>query len=145
MKFNQKQETMVKHIPRADDLKREVTFRMSRSSGPGGQNVNKINSKVTLRFDVVNSEVLTGEQKELLTKKLSSRITKDGVLVITAQDKRTQWQNKEIALKKFDQILSKAFTPKKTRKPTKPGKTAIQARINEKKRHSEKKKWRQNP
>jgi ribosome-associated protein len=136
---------MKQYNPKAEDLKKELTFLTSRSSGPGGQNVNKVNTKVTLRFDVANSELLSAEQKEIIIKKLSSRITKDGTLVLTAQDKNSQLQNKEMVIKKLDDLLTKAFTVKKVRKRTKPGKTAIQARKEQKKRHSEKKKWRQKP
>jgi len=124
------------------DLTNEVTFTMSRSSGPGGQNVNKVNTKVTLKFDVVNSSVLTAEQKEVLAKKLASRMTKDGVLILTVQDKRSQLQNKEAVLFKLYELLTKAFTPRKARKATKPGKAAVRARIKAKKHRSEKKQWR---
>ena len=115
---------------------------MSRSSGPGGQNVNKVNSKVTLKFDVANSSVLTAEEKELLSKKLFTRMTKEGVLVITAQEKRSQLQNKEAVVFKLDQLLTKVFTRKKARKATKPSKAAHHERIKAKKHRSEKKQWR---
>jgi ribosome-associated protein len=126
----------------AQDLTNELTFTMSRSSGPGGQNVNKVNTKVTLQFDVVNSSVLTAEQKEVLVKKLASRMTNHGVLILTAQEKRSQLQNKEAVLFKLDQLLTKAFTVRKKRKATKPGKAAVRARIKAKKHRSEKKQWR---
>jgi len=126
----------------AVDLSNELTFTVSRSSGPGGQNVNKVNTKVTLKFDVVNSSVLTVEQKELIVKKLATRMTKEGVLILTAQEKRSQMQNKEAVVFKLDQLLTKAFTHRKVRKATKPGKAAHHARIKEKKHRSEKKQWR---
>jgi ribosome-associated protein len=125
-----------------EELINELTFTMSRSSGPGGQNVNKVNTKVTLKFDVVNSSVLTAEQKEVLAKKLASRMTKNGVLILTAQDKRSQLQNKEAVLFKLDELLRKAFTPRKARKATKPGKAAVRERIKAKKHRSEKKQSR---
>lgn len=131
------------HIPTAQDFLPELLFTTSRSSGPGGQNVNKVNSKVTLKFDVHQSGVLTPEQKELILKKIGSRLTKEGTLLITAQDKRSQLQNKEEVLQKLDQLFIKIFTPKKHRKPTKPSKAAKHARIKEKKQRSEKKQWRQ--
>ncbi|MBK5280371.1 MAG: aminoacyl-tRNA hydrolase [Bacteroidia bacterium] len=130
-------------IPHSKNLISELTFTSSRSSGPGGQNVNKVNSKVTLKFDVMHSLVLTSEQKELITKKRSSQLSKEGVLSITAQDKRTQLQNKEEVLSKLDRLLTKIFTPKKPRKATKPSKAAKHLRIKEKKQRSEKKQWRQ--
>ena len=126
----------------SEELINELTFTMSRSSGPGGQNVNKVNTKVTLKFDVVNSSVLTAQQKEVLAKKLASRMTKNGVLILTAQDKRSQLQNKEAVLFKLDELLRKAFTPRKARKATKPGKAAVRERIKAKKHRSEKKQSR---
>ena len=126
-------------------LSSELDFLTSRSSGPGGQNVNKVNSKVALRFDVGRSSILSQEEKDLLLKKLASRITADGVLVVTAQDKRSQLQNKETVIVKFDKLLAKAFEKKKPRKATKPTKGSVQDRIKKKKQHAEKKKWRQKP
>ena len=106
--------------PQTENLLSELVFTTSRSSGPGGQNVNKVNSKVTLKFDVINSSKLSEEEKELIMKKLATKITKDGILVLTSQDKRSQLQNKEEVLLRLDQLLVKAFTPKKSRKATKP-------------------------
>jgi ribosome-associated protein len=123
-------------------LGNELVFTTSRSSGPGGQNVNKVNSKVSLQFDVNGSAILTQEEKDIITQKLSSRLTREGVLLLTAQDKRSQLQNKESVLDKFDKLLIKAFERKKKRKATKPSKGAIQERIKKKKQLSEKKKWR---
>ena len=131
------------NIPTSQDLLQELIFTTSRSSGPGGQNVNKVNSKVTLRLDVLQSTVLTQEQKEIVLKKIGSRLTKEGSLLLTAQDKRSQLQNKEEALQKLDQLFIKIFTPRKARKPTKPSKAAKHARIQDKKQRSEKKQWRQ--
>lgn len=131
------------NIPQAEHLLTEIVFTSSRSSGPGGQNVNKVNSKVALKFDVLGSAVLSDEEKGLIIKKIPTRLTKDGILILTAQDKRSQLQNKEEVLQKLDELLIKIFTPTKKRKPTKPGKSAKQARINEKKQRSEKKQWRQ--
>jgi ribosome-associated protein len=129
--------TFLKH------LKQELTFSVSRSSGPGGQNVNKVNSKVTIKFDLVNSNILTTEQKEVLLKKLAVKLTVDGVLILTAQESRSQLENKEAALSKFETLITKAFEKRKARKPTKPSKGSVQKRIKSKKQHSEKKQWRQ--
>lgn len=128
---------------RSEDLFHELTFLTSRSSGPGGQNVNKVNSKVTLKWDVVHSATISPEQKETIFKKLTSRITTEGILMITAQDSRSQLDNKEAVLLKLDQLLIKAFTVAKARKATKPSKAAKQKRIKTKKHQSEKKQWRQ--
>jgi ribosome-associated protein len=133
------------NIPTAQGLLHELVFTTSRSSGPGGQNVNKVNTKVTLKFDVLQSEILSPEQKELILKKISTRLTKEGALLITAQDKRSQLQNKEEVLHKLDLLLTKIFTPRKQRKATKPSKAAKHARIKDKKQRSEKKQWRQKP
>lgn len=128
---------------RASDLLDELSFTASRSSGPGGQNVNKVSTKITLHFDVQNSTLLTPDQKEILLKKLATHLTKEGVLQLQAQEKRSQLHNKELALIKFDKLLAKAFTVKKLRKATKPGKAAKQKRVNDKKLRGEKKQWRQ--
>lgn len=129
----------------AELLGAELTFTTSRSSGPGGQNVNKVNSKVTLKFDVDNSVILTDEEKQIIKKKLASRITNEGVLLLHAQENRSQLQNREEVIEKFDHLLKKAFEKQKPRKKTKPSKGAVQKRIKQKKVHSEKKKWRQKP
>jgi ribosome-associated protein len=126
-------------------LGNELVFTTSRSSGPGGQNVNKVNTKVTLRFDPGNSTVLTEEEKQILLAKLASRLTNEGILVLTAQDKRSQLQNKETVIRKFEELVARAFVKKKVRKITKPSKGAVQNRILKKKLQGEKKKWRQKP
>jgi ribosome-associated protein len=123
----------------------EIDFSASRSGGPGGQHVNKVNTKITLRFDVASSQLLTAEEKETILQKLSARLTGSGVLLLSSQDKRSQLQNKEAVLEKLDELLRQAFRKRKPRKATKPSKSAVQKRINEKKRRSEKKQWRQKP
>lgn len=123
-------------------LKKELVFSTSRSSGPGGQNVNKVNTKVTLKFDVAGSAVLTEEEKQIITDKLASRITTEGILVLVSQDKRSQLDNKEAVREKFVKLIAKAFEKKKVRKATKPSKASVKERIETKKRHAEKKKWR---
>jgi ribosome-associated protein len=127
-----------------DFLIGELEFSTSRSSGPGGQNVNKVNTKVTLRWNVKDSGLLTPDEKELLLQKLTARLTTDGTLLINAQEKRSQLQNKEETLSKLEQLLKQALTKKKKRKATKPSKSAVQSRLHKKKKHADKKKWRQN-
>jgi ribosome-associated protein len=129
----------------ADLLASELVFSTSRSSGPGGQNVNKVNSKVTLQLDVQKSMILTPEEKQTMVEKLSSRMTTEGVLLLTAQEKRSQIGNKEAVIEKFEKLVSKAFEKKKPRKATRPSKGSVQNRIQKKKEHSEKKKWRRKP
>jgi ribosome-associated protein len=123
----------------------ELEFSTSRSSGPGGQNVNKVNSKVTLQFHIGNSQVLSPEEKELLSKKLASQLTKEGYLILSSQDSRSQIQNREAVMAKFEKLLASALKKQKTRKATKPSKGSVKERINKKKQHAEKKKWRQKP
>ena len=123
----------------------ELDFTASRSSGPGGQNVNKVNSKIGVKFDVVHSQVLTEDEKATILKNSSAHLTKDGVLMVSSQDKRSQLENKQFVIEKLERIIAKAFEKKKTRKATKVSKSAIQKRITSKKLHGEKKKWRQRP
>lgn len=126
----------------ADLLGNELVFTTSRSSGPGGQNVNKVNSKVTLQWDVAKSVVLMPEEKNILVQKLSSKLTREGVLMLNSQDNRSQLQNKEAVIEKFEKLVAKAFEKKKVRKASKPSKSSIQNRIKKKKEQSEKKQWR---
>lgn len=120
----------------------EFEFQASRSSGPGGQIVNKVNSKIQLFFDVNASQVLSEEEKEILLAKWSSKLDASGKVMFQSQEKRSQIQNKEIAIKKFYDALYKAFEKKKIRKATKPSKGAIENRLKAKKANSEKKKNR---
>lgn len=123
----------------------ELVFTTSRSSGPGGQNVNKLNTKVTVKFHVSESSILNEEEKQIISEKLATRISKDGFLVVTSQEKRSQLENREEVLIKLDALFRKAFEKKKTRKKTKPSKSSKESRIKSKKQTSEKKKWRQKP
>ena len=122
-------------------LQSEIEFSTARSSGPGGQNVNKVESKVILKLDVTGSKLLSDEQKT----KLLSYLTNDGVLILQAQEDRSQSANKELVIKKLNDLFTKAFAVRKKRKATKPSKTSVQNRISQKKRRSEKKQWRQRP
>lgn len=125
------------------DVTNELDISASRSGGPGGQNVNKVNSKINLRFDVKQSPSLSDEEKEKILERLDSRITNDGVLILSASSKRTQLQNKEAAIVKFNQLMGRAFAKRKVRKVTKPTKGSIKRRLKNKKIQSEKKKMRQ--
>jgi ribosome-associated protein len=93
----------------------EIRFRFSRSGGKGGQNVNKVESKVELLFDVGNSTLLTVSQKQAIIKRLPSYIDHDGIIHIEAQESRSQWQNREIAIKRLVELLQKALRPIKKR------------------------------
>ena len=131
--------------PSISSIYPEFSFATSRSSGPGGQNVNKVNTKVTLLWNINDSSILTLEQKEIITTKLAAHITKEGVLQVTSQETRSQLQNKEEVVQKLHKLLVKAFAKQKPRKATKPTKAAKRKRILEKKQRGEKKKWRQAP
>jgi ribosome-associated protein len=123
----------------------ELDFTASRSGGPGGQNVNKVNSKISVRFDVPRSEILTEGEKELILLRLGPHLTKTGVLQVIAQENRSQLENKQAVIAKLDALLAKAFEKRKARKKSKPSHTAVQKRIQAKKHVGEKKKWRQKP
>jgi ribosome-associated protein len=115
------------------DLSSEFIFQTSRSGGPGGQNVNKVSSKVELYFNVQNSELLNDVQKEQLFEKYANKISQEKVLRLVCQTERSQLKNKELVVEKFYDLLQKAFYIEKKRKATKPGKGAVEDRIKEKK------------
>jgi ribosome-associated protein len=121
------------------DFTKEFLFSASRSSGPGGQNVNKVSTKVELRFDIPNSNLLSEEEKEILLIRLQKKINSEGFLIIVSQSERSQLKNKEKNIEKFYALLKKSLTPKKKRKPTKPNAVAIEKRLEEKKMNAEKK------
>lgn len=116
------------------DLSSEIEFITSRSSGPGGQCVNKVSSKVELRFHIENSELLSEEQKLLIKEKCASKITLEGYLRIVSQADRSQLRNKETCIVKFYDLLEKCFQKKKKRKPTKPSAAAKEKRLEAKKK-----------
>ena len=122
--------------------KDELKFTASRSSGPGGQHVNKVSTRVTLRFDLTNSPSLTTEQKHLIFDHLATRINKEGVLRVVCQRTRSQAANKALALERFVDFLQQAFSPRVQRKATKISPEGKERRIDEKKRRSQVKRGR---
>jgi ribosome-associated protein len=113
----------------------ELFFSASRSGGPGGQNVNKVNTKVELRFNVLRSSGLSDSEKEKIQNKLRNRINADGDLIITSQSERTQIMNRKKAEEKFFSLLSAALTEKPERKPTSATPVSKAKRLAVKKRH----------
>lgn len=122
----------------------EFTFATSRSSGAGGQNVNKVNTKVELRFSIPDSQLLRDREKDILVEKIGSRLTLSQELIIVSQKERTQLKNKAICVIKFYELLQKSLTPIKKRKPTKPTRASKEKRLDQKKARSEKKSFRKN-
>lgn len=122
-------------------VKHELVFYTALSGGKGGQNVNKVETKVGIEFNVTNSSILTEEQKHTILSK-SHHLTKDHILKLTCDTHRTQLQNKKEVIAKFKEELKKLFVKPKKRKPTKPSKAAKAKRIEGKKRKSEVKQLR---
>ncbi|MEA9415756.1 alternative ribosome rescue aminoacyl-tRNA hydrolase ArfB [Flavobacterium sp. PL02] len=123
----------------------ELTYKAVRSSGAGGQNVNKVSSKVVLSFDLRNSQALSEEEKILLEIKLGTRLTLDTVLILNCDEDRSQLKNKSIVTKRFLELIKNALIIHKPRKATKIPKSVIRKRIKDKKNVSEIKQSRKKP
>lgn len=128
-----------------ENITNELSFNTTRSSGPGGQHVNKTETRVEVYWDLANSPLLTDEQREMIAEKLANHIDKDGVLRASTQQTRSQGRNKELAIAKMLDRIAKALHKKKPRKKRKPIKAAIEARIKKKKQLSQKKQLRKPP
>ena len=123
----------------------ELRFKFHRSSGPGGQNVNKLNTSVELQFDFVHSAVLSDEQRQRIAEKLATRLNSTGALSIQSERFRTQGRNRADCLDKLAILLAEALKTHPKRKKTKPSRAAQTRRLDSKRRHSEKKKSRRTP
>ena len=127
------------------NIESEITFKTSRSSGKGGQNVNKVETKVEAIFNVPDSSILLDDEKERILDRINRKLDGDGNLRVTSQLSRSQFKNKSDAVEKLIEILEKSLVMKKKRKPTKPSKESKEKRIKEKKSIGEKKQLRKSP
>ena len=132
-------------MPDFDILKQELSFKAVRSSGAGGQHVNKTSSKVVVTYNIPASAALNEKEKTLLLEKLSSRLTNDGVLILDSSESRSQHNNKEVVIEKLLGVITQGLKKAKPRKKTKPSRASKLKRIKEKKTLSEKKANRQRP
>jgi len=123
----------------------ELVFQTARSGGSGGQNVNKVETKVELRFDIPNSAAITEDEKEILYEKLSNKLTNEKVLILYHQTERSQLANKEKVITKFNDLIVKAFTVQKKRRPTRPTLASKKERLQSKQRNAIVKSLRKKP
>ncbi|WP_417801178.1 alternative ribosome rescue aminoacyl-tRNA hydrolase ArfB [Tenacibaculum sp.] len=122
-----------------EQLLKELNFKAVRSSGAGGQHVNKVSSKVELSFTIEDSLGLSDKEKALLLKNLANRLSKEHTLILSSQESRSQHRNKELVTERFFNLLAQALVIPKVRKATKPKKAAIAKRLDAKKQQAEKK------
>jgi ribosome-associated protein len=123
----------------------ELSFKAVRSSGAGGQNVNKVSSKVVLTFDVKKSQALSEEEKELLTAKLASKLSAENLLILNCDEDRSQLRNKDIVINRFLELITKSLLVPKKRKATRIPRSVIEKRIKAKRNLSEIKQNRRKP
>jgi ribosome-associated protein len=126
-------------------LLKEISFKAIRSSGPGGQHVNKTASKAVISFTINTSEIFTTKEKQRLLEKLKTRISQDGSLTITCSESRSQHRNKALAIARLFSLLEKSLRVAKSRKKSRPSRNAIEKRLVSKKKHALKKANRKPP
>jgi ribosome-associated protein len=124
------------------NFENEFVYATSRSSGPGGQNVNKVNTKVELRFSITNTTLLSDDEKELLFRKLAKKINIEGEIIFVAQSERTQLKNKKLVTEKFFLVISAALSLPPNRRSTRPTVASVKKRLEEKRSMGIKKKLR---
>ena len=129
----------------SEKLKSEINLKAIRSSGSGGQNVNKVSTKVELQFDVENSVELSDDEKKLLKENLSTRLTKNNILVLQCDESRSQFKNKQLVIQRFLVLITEALIIPKERVPTKTPKKVKRKRLKAKKQNAEKKVNRKKP
>jgi len=132
-------------VIKAEDILSEIEFKAIRSSGSGGQHVNKVSSKIELKFNLETSQIIKQEHKELLLKTISERLTKDNIILLKCDVTRSQHRNKELAIRRLLDILNRGLIVPKKRKPTKIPRSVKQKRLKAKKLQSDRKKSRKKP
>ncbi|WP_369048415.1 alternative ribosome rescue aminoacyl-tRNA hydrolase ArfB [Tenacibaculum sp. UWU-22] len=128
-----------------ENLIKELTFKTAKSSGAGGQHVNKVSSKVILMFNITDSLVLSEEEKELLLQNLSTKITKESVLILSSDKSRSQHKNKEAVIKRFLDLIFSSLVKPIDRKQTKPSKASVLKNEEQKRKQAFKKAFRKKP
>jgi ribosome-associated protein len=129
----------------SEKILQELDFKFTRSSGAGGQHVNKVSTKVVLQFHITNSTALSYEEKEVLNTRLHTRISKAGLLILTADSSRSQHKNKVLVIKRFLELLKDKLIPRKKRKKTKKPRSANLKRLERKKKRASTKTFRKKP
>lgn len=130
---------------KTEELIKELNFKATRSSGAGGQHVNKVSSKIVLFFDIDRSVSLFEEEKELLLKNLHTKLTKENILILNCDESRSQHKNKEIVISRFLKLIAEGLKVQKPRKATKIPKSVIRKRLESKKKQAFKKVSRKKP
>jgi ribosome-associated protein len=124
------------------DIRKEITYKTSRSGGSGGQHVNKTETQVEASWDLLTSAIITEDERLVLLAKLRNRLTADGVLSVKCQETRSQLDNKQRAAQRLEQLVNAALVPQKQRKASKPTRASVEKRIQAKKKASERKQQR---